>query len=312
MSIKSFLKEKIKEYKISVLLDSQKISLKERIYLFADPRSGSTWVAEMLCKATNGILIDEPLNINNSEYLKDHNFYWRQEIPHDAEWPEIELFFQNLKQLKGKGFYPNLKANAFNQLLENKHGVYKIIRGKMLLSWFLKTQKPALKPIVLIRNPFASIASQLSHGSWNYPFLNHETPTGKFHNRYHKYDAYLKSLDSKAKKLTAHWCISNNFLLDSKGHWRDQCHFITYEEIIKPENESLIEILKSYRIEFNEAALRQKTQASSTSDNQKGVDPIGQIHKWKDRISKEEILGIEEVLTFFGMENYEELVKQMH
>lgn len=68
----------------------------KHVLLFSDPRGGSTWLAEVLCKATQKPMIFEPLHLKNVSKVREIGFGWRQHIPEDADWPEAKSFFQNL------------------------------------------------------------------------------------------------------------------------------------------------------------------------------------------------------------------------
>ena len=66
------------------------------ILIVSDPRSGSTWLSEVLSTINQSYIIDEPLHINNVHELKALKFEWRQHIPVNRNWPAAKQFFKNL------------------------------------------------------------------------------------------------------------------------------------------------------------------------------------------------------------------------
>ena len=66
------------------------------ILIVSDPRSGSTWLSEVLSTINQSYIVDEPLHINNVHEIKALKFEWRQHIPVNRNWPAAKQFFKNL------------------------------------------------------------------------------------------------------------------------------------------------------------------------------------------------------------------------
>ncbi|NQZ77241.1 MAG: sulfotransferase domain-containing protein, partial [Ekhidna sp.] len=156
----------------------------KKIAIFSVPRSGSTWLSEVIAAMSSTIKVDEPLfrgeiELNGSlprgkgklRVLDDLGFFYYQPIPIDAEYKEASGFFSRLFKPDFASPYLYEETNIYKIPIAEKV-LFKFCYGNMLLPWLMKQYK--LKAIILMRNPYAVIASQLSHYSFE-TLKNQET-----------------------------------------------------------------------------------------------------------------------------------------
>ncbi len=214
-------------------------TIKDNIYLFTLPRSGSTWLAELLLNIQDSFLIDEPLwsgNIGSSratyarcDEVKKLGFYFIQPIPQKADWPEAEEFFSKLLKVQ-VGKYGLFMEGDLHQLLNTETFIFKFCYGNLLLPWLI--DKFQIKPIFLIRHPCAVVHSQMNMPHFNYILKQPEfiVPDFRFSDCYKKYDHILKTIKYPEENLAAHWAISNHYLV-THPYNNDKWLTVAYENV---------------------------------------------------------------------------------
>ena len=276
---------------------------KDPVIIFADPRSGSTFLAELICKMADGILIFEPFNIDRFPSLRSLGLGWRPQLAEDQEDKDLEHAFKRILNLKGihsrKGIYSTWNEVKSGQLL-----VFKTVRIKGLLFWYLKHFHHTIRPIVLIRNPYAVIASQKKIKAWNKGRSKLQIHAGSFNHEYYRHRDFLSSLETSIQQNAAHWCLANRDLLLRK---RPEDYISIYYEDLITNPEKTIQLLSSelgveYKPEFLDGIMR---PSQTTYKRKISIDE--QLNAWKEELSNSEIKDIDEVLSYFDLKK---VVKQ--
>ncbi|MFN2260735.1 MAG: sulfotransferase domain-containing protein [Psychroflexus sp.] len=275
--------------------------ISKQVLLFSDPRGGSTWLAEMLCKATHKPMIFEPLHLKNAPQVAGIGFGWRQYIPEDAEWLEAEVFFQNLFSGKIMNWWL-AQMSQRNVLVKTDSAVFKFCRGSMLLPYLVKNFKFDLLPIYMVRHPFGVVASQLKHGSWSHVEKIFRLPDAPHNEVFKIHQKYLESLTSKAELLTAYWCITNAVVLN---HPENNRKWITiyYENLVTSPEKVLNKIFQRWNIkpDFDKLDVE---KPSKTALNLTKISPKAQISSWQNFFSESEINKMLAVLNYFKISAY--------
>lgn len=277
----------------------------KHLLLFSDPRGGSTWLAEILCQATQKPMIFEPLHLENAPKVKALGFGWRQHIPENTDWPEAKSFFSDLFSGKIMNWWL-AQMSPRNLLIKSDSAVIKFCRGSMLLPYLVKNFKFDLLPIYMVRHPFGVVASQMKHGSWSHVYDRFQLPDTKFNDVYKRHQSYLESLSSKIELLIAHWCITNAIVLN---HIDNDRKWITihYEHLVTSPKKVLNEVFQRWNIKLNfddlDIEKRSKTDLSKTK-----IDPEAQISSWLKVFSKEDVKKMLAVLAHFEIFIYDETI----
>lgn len=299
MSLKSFVKVKIYDL-LSALHD---FNPEDSIVLFCDPRGGSTWLAETFNKVTNTMIVDEPFHLNNSPYLEDMYFSWRSQfITINEDRGDVYDYLIKLK--KGKALTRNMcLRNTVREVIGAKQSILKIIRGKTFLPWYVNRFPTHQKPILMIRNPFAMVASMLSHPSWDYPFKQFTIPNAPNVEIYEKHINFLRSLKTKEQQLASFWCI-NNLVPWIDNMNQDKWILIFYEHIARDPEHLFSYIYKEWHKPMPDILLKNITKASSSNVDSRAIDKENQFTKWRNYLSDEQINLIQEVLDYFQIKVY--------
>ncbi len=273
----------------------------KHVLLFSDPRGGSTWLAEVLCRATQKPMIFEPLHLKNVSKVKEIGFGWRQYIPEDANWPEAKNYFQNLFSGKIMNWWL-AQMSPRNALVNSDSAVIKFCRGSMLLPYLVKNFKFDLLPVYMVRHPFGVVASQLKHGSWSHTDEKFSLPQTHYNEVFKIHQEYLESLTSKAELLTAYWCITNSVVLK---HPENNRKWITiyYEHLVTSPEKVLEEIFQRWNIETDLKNLDIEKR-SKTALSESKIEPEIQISSWRNFFSELEIDKMQAVLKYFEIFKY--------
>ena len=271
----------------------------EAILIASDPRSGSTWLSEILNTIPKSLVIDEPLHLEQSPELKNLKFYWRQHIPKGTDWEEARDYFRKLFSGKlinpysSKGLF---KTSAASQL------IVKTIRAKLLLPWLCKAFDFKYKPIVLVRHPMAVIASLKNHHAFDYPFKPIDLTEITYSEVLNDHQDFLESLRTNAEQQLAWWCISNKYLSDQTD---PQWLTVKYEDLITDYEGTLRRIFNTWDLDMPKTLLNKK-DIPSASTEKKQIEKNIQLLSWKEKLTKEEKLRYQQILDHFKI-NYNTL-----
>ena len=263
----------------------------------SDPRSGSTWLSEIISSIPGSFIIDEPLHLNNVKEIKPLNFSWRQHIPREKKWPAAKSFFKKL--FKGQILNPHI-AKGYKTTSEANQLIVKTIRAKLLLPWLCKQFDFKYKPIVLVRHPLAMIVSLKKHDSFNYPFERFTLPQSRYSDFLKPHLDFLITLESNEEQQLALWCIANSYLSSlNEGNWV----VVRYEELINDYNKTIKRIFDIWELALPSGIDQAKSKASrSTTKNEFKKEE--QLNSWQDILSDNEIAKYNEILNYFNVDYF--------
>ena len=263
---------------------------KPDIFMFSSPRSGSTFIMELMDNEPGMKTFDEPLNVN--DYVK------RKELG-AGSWEEATIL-QN-REDKYKRYFSRLIRNeltALNPPLFRKNfrlttirNFFKIIHGgEDILSWFEKEFNASI--LILIRHP---ISVSLSH--WVLPRLPYLLePSCNLFRRLTKHQmSFAKELfkTSDVFELSIlDWCLQNYFL--TRKELPDTWTRISYEEVVlypKLALDYLFDRLMLDGVVDAESLIRRPSKtvvgrASNVRAAIKTHDPASRkilVERWKDK-----------------------------
>lgn len=279
----------------------------DNILLFSSPRSGSTWLAELINTLPDTAMLWEPLHLLNVKEFRELGFGWRQHIPENEQWKEAEETFEKL--FKGEFLNFWLSSREFPlKFCTAERMVIKFVRANGMLAWLTKTFKFKKAPVYLLRHPFAVAASQMKEGSWDDEFKGYEIPEVPFNKIYSEHISFLSSLKAKQEKMVANWCINNKIVLENSRNDKD---WITlhYENLLLNPEEELQRIFNRWGLPMPDGILGRVRRASSTTKEtifQKDLE--AQLSKWQPFFKVEEIERMQKVLDYFEIKVYSDKV----
>jgi hypothetical protein len=255
-------------------------------------------LAEILAGGLHCPMINEPLQINDSKKLKSMGIGWNQPPPPDGlDWPEGEKLFRRIFQLRfiNLNKFSEKNTSELKEFVVKNVAVLRFIRLNLLVSWVVN-QFNIPKPIYIIRNPYAVVASQLNHPAWSAYNLNVKTKW--FQEYFDAYQPQINEANSKVKKLALEWCMQNKDLLE--GKLKGKVHVVHFEDLILNPKICLEEMQNVWGISLPPSVYEELNKPSgSTPGNEKfetKEDKLHHLSKWKNSLSEEEISDITQVL----------------
>lgn len=303
------------------------VDINDTIAIFGAPRSGTTWIMEILYYALNDRwLVFEPL-YNESSYFKilrekvfkDYFFPpWRPYIPVDKEDSILYSFF--VKVFKGRILQGSLPTHRkyhsdISRWFKSDKVLVKFIRANRLLPWILK-RFTLRGTILIIRHPCATITSQINRG-W-YPKNEDEFLIQKKniimqintidelvdHERLIKIVSEVKRLE---ELLAVTWSLDYYIPLKYHGLPWFKPYILFYESLVLNGEDELRKIFKYIRYSFKDDYLSLLHKPSITVFNSKVYrDPYEQLGKWRKQLDKDVINRILKIVNEFNVGIYTE------
>lgn len=291
------------------------------IALFTQPRSGSSWLAELLNHIPNSTILNEPLwrgHIQTHgimprqadgkvDEIKKLDFYFYQPIPEKAIWPEAEFFFDKLFRggVCKLGLYD---LNDFRNLEKSNVFVIKFCYANLLFHWLIA--RFPIQPVVLLRHPCAVVTSQLHHYSWQMlkkqPFF--ALASFPYNSYYHQYLELLKEIHSPEGILAALWSINIKAIHQPHDH-NKQWLTIAYEKLYLNAEEEITRLFSWLGHPVPPAVWNNFMRPSiSTSDSSfkliQNRNPAKHLSRWMEDLNKDQIKNIMDVVAAFGINIY--------
>ncbi|KYK31987.1 MAG: hypothetical protein AYK22_00055 [Thermoplasmatales archaeon SG8-52-3] len=311
------------------IFSKKTFDIKDTVLVAGSPRSGTTWITELLAYLPKYTYIFEPLNpVWNPEIFKI-GFSSRMYISKNTKWNEgknylLDVFTGKTSNLPIKGsisksIIPGFSLNKFFHFLLGNKLIIKSTNMNRMLSWINNNFQ--LRDIVLIiRHPCACIASQMKSGLYGYrtnksPYID-IIPTKeiildeiqKISELNDSLIKKIKNIDKKEEIFATAWCLDNYFLISQKNFypWK----LIFYEKLIKNSDEEIINLFKKIgekKVPKNVFKNLKKPSSVTMKEDKKYINhPNKQLSKWKDYLSEKQIKRILNVLSIFEIDLYNE------
>ena len=304
------IREHIK-YLPAKLLNSHKKSKKNDIFIFSSPRSGSTWLMELIVSQDNIKYVDEPLHTNRHKgYLTNIEPTWDEIYSSTNRKRKFHNFFKKIMAGKlhvGQQKFKHIYRGEFDYSTNRR--VFKILRAKDLINPF--EDEFSIEVVYLLRHPIAvalSLVRENMEDRVDY-YLNNEEYRKKFLNKeLIEFSNSILNDGSQFEIRILQWCLENLpplKFLDSKN-WL----IISYEELVIKEEESLNKLYDQLDLEDLGALYRQVDRPSRTTANQEAEEHINKndksflIKKWQNKVSSEEIEKAFAILDKFKIDIY--------
>jgi len=289
---------------------------KEAILVSGAPRSGTTWVMEILETLPAYKSIFEPFHKDwfpEVQKLKINPYrpyvYFKDSNPSLKEY--LTKVFKGEVVSKSPNYRLTLE-NIYKRIFAKK-AVVKFIRANRLLPWIANNFQ--VKGIFfVIRHPCSTVASQLETGvrghfmPKNVPLPKKIVPSSISEIRELRNNEELvrkiKTIRTQEEILAAIWSIDNYLPLyyQRKFNW----YTLVYESlVINPEGE--IENMFSYIDEEVPREVYSKIRLPSmTTHDQTYLGTTKQLVKWKKKLSERQVKNILKVVHWFGLDFYTE------
>lgn len=290
--------------------------IKDTIVLAGAPRSGTTWLAELLRELPGYKFLNEPLLLRNNEEAIKTGFRWRTQLHPNEDAKEKKAFFEDV--LSGQVSHGPLwhygSENSVSKLVEHathRRLVVKFCRAGRLLHW-LNQNYDVRGTVLIIRHPCAVVASQLDHGGWQPDKVVHDLDSdaalGEIPSDIHdQFADILSSLETRIDIMTAVWCLDYYIPLIKYADHGHPWTLVSYENMVLDGYAEMERVFDCLGANVPET-LREKlgTASAYASDNLSVTDKYRQISKWKKQLSTEQISRVLELVKAFELDFYTE------
>jgi hypothetical protein len=275
----------------------------DAIVLSCDPRSGSTWLSEILGQSLNAVTIWEPFHLDEVPEMRRLGLGWREFIPADAEWPEAETLVR--KVLSGRLINPWISsANPAKAFFTADRLLVKCCRANGFLPWMVRRIEFKARPIHFLRHPFAIVASQLKMGNFDGSGLRDALFEGRYADQLSHQADYILGLQSDEERIVAMWCRTHLPCLTDPERNR---YWITthYEELLREPEAEITRIFSQWDRPVPTNILDSIRRPSRmTQQGALKADAMAQITKWQTHFPDSKQRAMAAVLTHFEVACY--------
>ena len=293
-------------YLQSIAYDSKKT-----IFVSGAPRSGTSWLGEMLAQPFGSILLWEPFHLKHQPELKKLGFEWRTNITKKSEDRLKRKVLEDL--IKGKRLnHHTLKDVDAKSLLKRKRYVIKSVRSNWFLG-LLANEYQMRIPICIVRHPCAVVSSQMHRRT------KHQTVTEQksienwsnglpavgqtFLSFYPQFEHILKNLNTWEEILATRWCMDNIELITTNKSL--PYIVVSYEHFVTSGENTLKSLYNYLEIEWKKSYKKGLGTLSSTvvegSNVAEGSNPLV---GWKQKLSPQQTSNILNIVRKFGCSFY--------
>lgn len=286
------------------------------IFLAGSPRSGTTWVGRVLADCARGRMLFEPFLLDKSLNLVHFRDDWfdmvgfrriernctrnyQLYIPPDEDSPYFSAF-ERILQGRVRGWPVDL---------ETKWGIYRrrIIKEVLanLYLGYLHKNWPAMRIVVITRNPLGVINSQLgkiAKSNWFFEWdAAHVQAQEKLMERLGEFASAVKPAGTLAERLAHKWCIET--LVPRLELTDSAAFFIDYDELAaQPEKWKDIftfcQLSMPDSAEFKE--LIAAPSRTATRDKNSIRDRI-EIYKY---LNTDDVTAVKKVVESYGLSSW--------
>lgn len=251
------------------------------IALVSTGRGGSTWLAELVMKLPNRVLLWEPLHLGNNPYVARFGLGWNPYVPRAEEAPELEAYLNRLMTGRALSTSTLTSLNLNLRSLANAEGfVVKFVQGHGLMPWF--TRRFDVPVIGLVRHPCAVVSSQLKHGnSWRSLTKSKLDVSDRMWEDYPHWLGVYERIETTEEALAFAWAIKTYLLLES------DCRLVvSYEEMVESPASTAREIFSRLGVGLPAGALDQMAAPSATTHaDAVYTDPSKRLGSWTRNLS---------------------------
>jgi len=259
--------------------------IEDTIIISGTPRSGSTWLLEILRTLKTYKTIVEPLDPRNYPEYRPLKMPARPYLNPNQENKALYNYLERLFKGKiagGSPLYPNNIETYLRKVFAWKVLV-KFIRANRILPWI--TMNFNLKQVYLIiRHPVPTIFSQIRTGYRGFYYPSKKKVPKKVIIE----DALSVPIvnEKEIDLLTVTWCLDNIILINEKKPF--PWYIVFYEKLVKNGKKELETMFDLIGKKVPRQAYLQLLKPSRTTRDSK-FDLNRRITKWKEEVPKEKV-----------------------
>lgn len=308
----------MKKKLFSLLTHVLPTNLKDTIIVAGAPRSGTTWLAELLRELPGYKLINEPLRLSTNPRARAAGFDWRTHVRPGEKCPALrrhlqKIFRGHVELGPAWHFRSEHLLGKLAEHVTHNRAVVKFCRAGRMLHWMAE-QFRGRGIVVIIRHPCAVIASMLNMGdNWQPRNLEGRSLKQRFDGQIPESVASeLRTIpgavDSWVGHLAIQWSLDHYFALHEHTDGPNNYPWIltTYERLFTDGERELERIVQALGAHATVDMRNQMATASSFAASDFQPNQEHQLTKWRSEFSAEQIDLILNVVGAFDLDFYTE------
>jgi hypothetical protein len=285
----------------------------KNIFLFSMPRSGTTWLMEIIGTQPGFKLVNEPFNLRK-EVVKDNLGLedW-ESLQNPGNLPRVAAYLQHF--IEGKDhdwrYFRHAPFSDFWKLKTNRILFKVLFVGENNFDWFRETFNAEV--IFLLRHPIPVSLSRSVHPRLK-SFLE-AGPSEHFSEELMAYAWETYHRGDKFEQAVLDWCFQNAVALRQiNPEWL----VISYEQMVVEPVTVINQLIKHFGFEKPELMFGRLNKASnSTAKSNRESQAVLRdesklqenkrwlIEKWAAKVTDEQVEKTFEILQAFGIDFYE-------
>jgi len=273
-------------------------SIEDTVVVAGSPRSGTTWLLELLRTLPGYKALNEPLMYE--EARNGHGFAWRTYLDPGEEANEQRAYLEkNLTgQLDISPAWYFVADSRPAQLVEHAtldRLVVKFCRLNRMLHWFCG-QFDVRGPVFIVRHPCAVVASMLRHEAWDEDDLrgldraDHALHGGSLPESLRDvFGLVLDRIETQVEVLATMWCLDHYVPLMHHANGDYPWVLVPYEQMVTRGREELRRITEALDVEMTPEMRDQLDEPSNSVKDQLHRDADRQLSKWRRRLSDRQV-----------------------
>jgi len=276
------------------------------VLLFSMPRSGSTWLMELVWSQPGFKSINEPLNLKGSWLQKKSNIKGFKELYRDQTKAKVLNYFKAIAAGKSHFLNPN-PLRKYTRFLTSRV-VFKVIHGGELFINDIAKETNS-KIVYLLRHPIAVALSRKQVPRTRE--LTSNFVMSHFNAQEQKYARKMMAEGSEMEIKVLTWCIQNRLALSQKNQ---EWLILSYERLTC-EPEKVLSALATHCELPDLDVMMKSVNIPSAVTNQSENDSVALmknesdvrlklINKWRSKVSKETTMKCFDVCKKMNFEVY--------
>ncbi|WP_422083628.1 sulfotransferase [Ulvibacterium sp.] len=287
--------------------DCNKLSYnyKNGIVIFGEPRSGTTWLTEMLCLIQGTIVNWEPLHPNRGVVPISFKWGYRPFLTEDNTDVSYVKFMEDVFSLQVGNDWTR-QQELWHELSGDSVVITKLVHANLLLPWILKNMGLFRKPILIVRHPIDTCISQIRNFSSRHD-STYEVPDYVNKELFLDHKAFIDNLSTPLERKIALWCMNNIPTLNHQCI-NDEVVVVFYENLVLNTNAEMSRVFENLGVENVPDNIDRfvDIRKPSSSDFRGGYvrDPHKQLEKNFKSINHDTRKRIQRIFDYFEFALY--------
>lgn len=288
------------------VVQQQSIPLSQACLLVSEPRSGSTWLMEMLSRTPGVVPNFEPLHPSRGVFPGELDLGDRPFLPPAQSAPDLQVAWEDALTLNAANAW-TMSHLSWSDLRALRLVLTKSVRAVPLLPWLVRHIPLAYPPVFLLRHPIATCQSMLR--AFPEDLREGQVPLpSRLEGRLSEEDEQLwRTLRRPLYRRVMLWCLDNAPAL-SDPQVVHRSHQVCYEHLVLRPEQVLQQVMGVLELQdyYEHVRSRADFRKPSRTDFQRELVSTPERQLWKniEAMEAKEIDRIQTILDHFGIRLY--------